>query len=103
MISLPAIQRKAGGGLQCNPIAVAAFDNLLAAHGPCDQQDAADGMVDFAKKLGNDPDMIRFAQIFAQQPRNTVSPHLTPTSLNVSHRAPLPSSHRPRVCRTVKR
>jgi len=70
--------RKAGGGLQCNPIAVAAFDNLLAAHGPCDQQDAADGMVDFAKKLGNDPDMIRFAQIFAQQPRNTPSSQSVP-------------------------
>jgi hypothetical protein len=29
-------------------------------------------MVDLAKTLNNDADMIKFAQIFAQQPRNTV-------------------------------
>lgn len=31
-------------------------------------------MIDLAKQLNNDADMIKFAQIFAQQPRNTVSP-----------------------------
>ncbi|KAI9450954.1 proline-rich protein [Russula earlei] len=59
-----------GGGQQCNPIAVNAFGTLLAAAGPCDQQDHADIMMDLSKKL-NSPDMIKFAQIFAQQPRNT--------------------------------
>ena len=29
-------------------------------------------MIDLAKTLNNDADMIKFAQIFAQQPRNTV-------------------------------
>lgn len=62
----------AGGGLQCNPVAVNAFGTLLAAAGPCDQQNAADAMVDLAKTLNNDPNMIKFAQIFAQQPRNSV-------------------------------
>ncbi|KAI1781911.1 hypothetical protein LXA43DRAFT_1154692 [Ganoderma leucocontextum] len=61
----------AGGGEQCNPISVTAFTTLLAAAGPCDQQDSADAMVDLAKTLNNDADMIKFAQIFAQQPRNT--------------------------------
>jgi hypothetical protein len=37
------------------------------------KQDAADQMVDLAKTLNNDPDMIRLAQIFVQQPRNSVS------------------------------
>jgi len=63
----------AGGGLQCNPVAVAAFGTLLAAAGPCDQQNGADNMIDLAKQHGNDPNMIKFAQIFAQQPRNTPS------------------------------
>ena len=62
----------AGGGQQCNPLSVAAFTTLLAAAGNCDQQNAADNMVDLAKSLNNDPAMIRFAQIFVQQPRNTV-------------------------------
>lgn len=62
----------AGGAGQCSTISVAAFSTLLAAAGPCDQQNSADQMVDLAKQLNNDPDMIKFAQIFAQQPRNTV-------------------------------
>ncbi len=62
----------AGGAAQCSDISVQAFSTLLAAAGPCDQQNSADQMVDLAKKLNNDPDMIKFAQIFAQQPRNTV-------------------------------
>ena len=74
----------AGGGQQCNTIAVSAFGTLLAAAGPCDQQNAADGMVDLAKQLNNDADMIKFAQIFAQQPRNSVrrSPSLPHSRLN---------------------
>ncbi|KAI0060250.1 hypothetical protein BV25DRAFT_1956048 [Artomyces pyxidatus] len=69
----------AGGGLQCNPISVSAFSTLLAAAGPCDQQNNADQMIDLAKQLNNDRDMISFAQIFAQQPRNT------PTSQSVPY------------------
>jgi len=69
----------AGGGLQCNPVAVKAFATLLAAAGPCDQQNSADSMIDLAKTLNNDPTMIRLAQVFAQQPRNT------PSSLSVPY------------------
>ncbi|KAF5351541.1 hypothetical protein D9758_007245 [Tetrapyrgos nigripes] len=69
----------AGGGLQCNPVSVAAFTTLLAAAGPCDQQDNADAMIDLAKTLNNDPTMISLAQIFSQQPRNT------PTSQSVPY------------------
>lgn len=61
----------AGGGEQCNPLAVTSFDTLLAGAGNCDQQNAADKMVDLAKTLNSDPNMIKFAQIFAQQPRNS--------------------------------
>ncbi|KAH9029893.1 proline-rich protein [Lactarius hengduanensis] len=68
----------AGGGQQCNAIAVTAFGTLLAGAGPCDQQDNADIMMDLSKKL-NSPDMIKFAQIFAQQPRNT------PNSVSVEY------------------
>ncbi|KAJ3976117.1 hypothetical protein EV361DRAFT_968917 [Lentinula raphanica] len=42
----------------------------LAAGGNCDQQNAADSMIDLAKTLNNDSEMIRLAQIFVQQPRN---------------------------------
>ncbi|ETW80213.1 hypothetical protein HETIRDRAFT_428372 [Heterobasidion irregulare TC 32-1] len=69
----------AGGAQQCNSIAVTAFGTLLAAAGPCDQQDNADKMIDLAKQLNSDADMIKFAQIFAQQPRNT------PTSQSVPY------------------
>lgn len=62
----------AGGKDQCNKIAVNAAATLLAAAGPCDQQNNADIMVSLAKQLNNDADMIQFAQIFAQQPRNSV-------------------------------
>ena len=62
----------AGGGQQCNPVSVASFTTLLAAAGNCDQQNAADNMIDLAKQLNNDPTMIKLAQIFAQQPRNSV-------------------------------
>ncbi|EMD38729.1 hypothetical protein CERSUDRAFT_112455 [Gelatoporia subvermispora B] len=68
----------AGGGEQCNPISVTAFSTLLAAAGPCDQQNSADAMVDLAKQLNNDADMITFAQIFAQQPRNSPSSQAVP-------------------------
>ena len=66
-------QLAAGGAGQCNPISQTAFTSLLAAGGNCDQQDAADSMIDLAKQLNNDPEMIRLAQIFVQQPRNAVS------------------------------
>jgi hypothetical protein len=69
----------AGGGTQCNPISVAAFSTLLAAPGDCAQQNAADSMIDLAKKLNNDPKMIALAQVFAQQPRNS------PNSLSVNY------------------
>lgn len=69
------LQNAAGGAAQCNTVAVASFGTLLAAPGPCEQQDAADNMVDLAKTLNSDADMITFAQIFAQQPRNSVSLH----------------------------
>ncbi|CDO68191.1 hypothetical protein BN946_scf184938.g43 [Trametes cinnabarina] len=69
---------KAGGGQQCNPIAVTAFGTLLAAADPCAQQDSADAMIDLAKQLNNDPDMIRLAQIFAQQPRNSPTSQAVP-------------------------
>ncbi|EAU90545.1 hypothetical protein CC1G_00929 [Coprinopsis cinerea okayama7 len=68
----------AGGGQQCNPISVKAFSTLLAAPGPCAQQDSGDEMVDLAKQLGS-AEMIRLAQIFVQQPRNT------PTSLSTPY------------------
>lgn len=63
----------AGGGQSCNPVSVTAFSTLLAAAGPCDQQNSGDAMIDLAKTLNNDPDMIKFTQIFVQQPRNSVS------------------------------
>jgi len=66
-------------------VAVAAFGTLLAAPGPCEQQDAADNMIDLAKTLNSDPDMIKFAQIFAQQPRNSVSLILSfPSTQNIN-------------------
>lgn len=61
----------AGGGEKCNPVSVTAFTTLLAAAGPCEQQDSADAMIDLAKTLNNDATMITLTQIFAQQPRNT--------------------------------
>jgi hypothetical protein len=67
----------AGGGQQCNPLSVAAFSTLLAAPGPCAQQDAADNMIDLARTLANNAEMIRLTQIFRQQPRNA------PDSLSV--------------------
>ena len=66
------MQLTAGGGQQCNPVSVAAFSTLLAAPGPCEQQNAADNMIDLAKTLKNNANMIQLTQIFAQQPRNTV-------------------------------
>jgi hypothetical protein len=62
----------AGGGQQCNPLSIKAFDTLLAAPGPCEQQDAADDMIDLAHQLNNDSEMIRLTQLFRQQPRNAV-------------------------------
>lgn len=69
----------AGGGSQCNKIGINAASTLLAAADACAQQDAADDMIDLAKQLDNDPEMIRLAQIFVQQPRNA------PDSLQVPY------------------
>ncbi|KZS99882.1 uncharacterized protein LAESUDRAFT_765126 [Laetiporus sulphureus 93-53] len=60
----------AGGGAQCNTIAVNAFETLLIAANVCAQQDAADTMITLGKSLNSD-DMISLAQLFAQQPRNS--------------------------------
>lgn len=68
----------AGGGLQCNPLAVAAAATLLAAAPSCGQQNAADSFVTFAKTLKNNAQMISLAQIFVQQPRNTPSGQAVP-------------------------
>lgn len=68
----------AGGGEKCNPVSVTAFTTLLAAAGPCDQQNSADAMINLARTLNNDPTMIKLSQIFAQQPRNTPSSQSVP-------------------------
>ncbi|KAI0915233.1 hypothetical protein AcV5_005400 [Taiwanofungus camphoratus] len=68
----------AGGGQQCNTISVNSFSTLLAAAGPCDQQNAADTMINLAKQLNNNAQMITFAQIFAQQPRNSPTSQAVP-------------------------
>ncbi|KAG6866557.1 hypothetical protein C0991_002042 [Blastosporella zonata] len=72
-MAVDIIPLAAGGGEQCNPVSVTAFSTLLAAPGPCEQQNAADQMIDLAKQLNSDADMIRLTQIFVQQPRNTPS------------------------------
>ncbi|KAF8636409.1 hypothetical protein AX17_003591 [Amanita inopinata Kibby_2008] len=69
----------AGGGQKCNPLSITAFSTLLAGAGPCEQQDAADQMIDLAKSLNNNAQMIALTQIFTQQPRNT------PTSQSVPY------------------
>jgi len=61
----------AGGGQKCNPISIQAFSTLLAGPGPCEQQDAADAMIDLAHTLGSNTEMIRLTQLFVQQPRNS--------------------------------
>ncbi|TDL21027.1 hypothetical protein BD410DRAFT_868416, partial [Rickenella mellea] len=58
-----------GGGSKCGDIRQKAASTLLAAGKNCDQQDAADDMVDLSKTLKN-ANMIRLAQLFVQQPRN---------------------------------
>lgn len=67
-------QKKASGGAWCYTISSTAALTLRSEGAPCDQQDAADMMVDLAKSLHNNTDMIRLAQIFVQQPRNSVCP-----------------------------
>jgi len=76
----------AGGGLKCNPQSVTAFTTLLAAAGPCEQQDAADSMIQLAQSLNTDAEMIRLTQIFVQQPRNT------PNSVSVPYCQKAPAS-----------
>ncbi|PPQ90738.1 hypothetical protein CVT25_010126 [Psilocybe cyanescens] len=60
----------AGGSQRCNPLSVTAFSTLLAAAGPCEQQDAADNLLSLGKELNSNL-MVTLAQIFAQQPRNS--------------------------------
>ncbi|KAF9525167.1 hypothetical protein CPB83DRAFT_564277 [Crepidotus variabilis] len=67
----------ANGGQACNPLSIKAFSTLLAASGPCEQQDAADDMMDLAKKL-NSQQLIVLTQIFTQQPKNTPNSVATP-------------------------
>ena len=93
----PHTQTAAGGATQCGTISQTAFSSLLAAGKNCDQQDAADSMVDLAKQLNNNAEMIRLAQIFVQQPRNAVRtpPPPTPTPTHSpaharSHEPPSP-------------
>jgi len=69
----------AGGGEKCNPLSVAAFDTLLAGAGACDQQNAADNMIDLAKTLSNNSQLIALTQIFTEQPRNS------PDSLSIPY------------------
>jgi len=66
-----ACRQESNGSLQCNALAVKAFENLLAGADPCGQQDAADSLIDFAKQQKDGSQMITLAQIFAQQPRNS--------------------------------
>lgn len=73
LLDLTRSQTKAGGADKCQPISQVAFTSLLAAGKNCDQQDAADSMIDLAKTLSSDAEMIRLAQIFVQQPRNAVN------------------------------
>lgn len=68
----------AGGADKCNPLSITAFSTLLAAAGPCDQQNAADQMINLAKQLNNDAQMVMLAQVFCQQPRNTPSSESVP-------------------------
>ena len=68
------LQKKAGGGVRCHTVSKVAALTLLSVSGTCDQQDAADKMIDLAKTLNNNADMIELAQIFVQQPRNSVRP-----------------------------
>ncbi|KAI9508975.1 hypothetical protein F5148DRAFT_1283448 [Russula earlei] len=60
----------ASGGDVCNTVSQVSATTLLATASVCDQQDAADTMIDVAKTLKSNPDMIRLAQIFVQQPRD---------------------------------
>ncbi|KAF8575964.1 hypothetical protein K439DRAFT_697941 [Ramaria rubella] len=69
----------AGGAEQCGTTSQNAFMTLLAGAGDCDQQNAADAMIDLAKTLNNDATMISLSQIFAQQARNS------PNKLSVNY------------------
>ena len=71
--------KAAGGTDSCGTTSQTAFMTLLANAGDCDQQNAADSMIDLAKSLNNNPQMISLAQVFVQQPRNT------PNKLSVNY------------------
>ncbi|KAK2463674.1 hypothetical protein APHAL10511_004425 [Amanita phalloides] len=80
MVQWQAACVAAGGSLGdvCNPQAIKSFDTLLANAGPCDQQNEADNMIDLAHKLNNNAQMIKFTQIYVQQPRNSPSSQSVP-------------------------
>lgn len=69
-----------GGGLACNNLAEAAFRALLAEAGDCDQQHAADLMIDMAHQLSttttSNSEMIRYATLYAQQRVSPQAPSL---------------------------
>lgn len=73
-------QLASGGDIFTNePCVTLAGDNginaLLADADPCDQQDNADAMIDFAKSAGvtNSADLIANAIAYRQHPRNAFS------------------------------
>ena len=72
-----------GGAPECSWLAAAGSAALRADADACAQQDAADAMVAHALATGGDDadvaEMIRLAQIYAQQPRNTVRPFPPPS------------------------
>jgi hypothetical protein len=65
---------KAAGGKDCFTPAQNSFASLLAAADPCAQQDVADGLITFSKaNFPGNQELIRLAQIFRQQPRNSLN------------------------------
>ena len=65
--------RTAGGGDKCGLTSQNASITLLASAGDCDQQNAADNMINHAKSLNNNSAMISLAQVFIQQLRNSLN------------------------------
>jgi len=63
-------------------------------------------MIDLAKQLKNDPEMIRLAQLFVQQPRNAVgylsSSDMSPRSKNLLH-LPQPDTLQVPYCQVAPR
>jgi len=70
--------QNAGGGDKCSTIRDTATQSLLSTSGICAQQNAADQMINLAKTLDNNAEMITLAQIFVQQPREPDNSEATP-------------------------